>query len=201
MLVGQAREAAELFIGRDIPESETVRIYRQLRDEALNLILIGMPGSGKSRIGMALAGRMNRPFVDLDGEIVKRTGKSIPEIFAEDGEAAFRALEHEVIRDFCKEKGAVIATGGGAVLRSDNVRAMRQNGRLCLLTRDLDALPLDGRPLSKSPEALRQMWQVRQPFYRGAADYTIENDAGGGLHHRKRRRAGHRRGAGGGGLS
>ena len=177
MLVGQAREAAELFIGRDISESETVRIYRQLRDEALNLILIGMPGTGKSCIGQALAGRMNRPFVDLDGEIVKRAGKSIPEIFAEGGEAAFRALEHEVIRDFCKEKGAVIATGGGAVLRSDNVRAMRQNGLLCLLTRPLDALPMDGRPLSKSPEALRQMWRVREPFYRGAADYTIENDA------------------------
>ena len=71
----------------------------------------------------------------------------------------------------------MIATGGGAVLRADNVRAMRQNGRLCLLTRPLDALPLDGRPLSKSPEALREMWRVREPFYRGAADFTIENDA------------------------
>jgi len=177
MLVGQAREAAELFTGQAIPESETARIYRHLRDEALNLILIGMPGTGKSRIGRALADRMNRPFIDLDGEIVKRAGKSIPEIFAEDGEAAFRALEHDVICDACKEKGAVIATGGGAVLRADNVRAMRQNGLLCLLTRPLDALPLDGRPLSKSPEALREMWRVRQPFYRGAADFTIENDA------------------------
>jgi len=177
MLVGQAREAAELFTGHTIPESETARIYRRLKDETLNLILIGMPGTGKSHIGKALAGRMNRPFVDLDGEIVKRVGKSIPEIFAEDGEAAFRALEHEVICDACKEKGAVIATGGGAVLRADNVRAMRQNGRLCLLTRELAALPLDGRPLSKSPEALREMWRVRQPFYRAAADFTIENDA------------------------
>ena len=177
MLVGQAREAAELFTGHPIPESETARIYRKLRDEALNLILIGMPGTGKSRIGQTLAGRMNRPFFDLDREIVKRAGKSIPEIFSQDGEAAFRALEHEVVCDACREKGAVIATGGGAVLREDNVRAMRQNGRLCLLTRPLDALPLDGRPLSKSPEALRQMWRVRQPFYRGAADFTIENDA------------------------
>ncbi len=177
MLVGQAREAAELFAGHAIPESETERIYRQLRSEALNLILIGMPGSGKSRIGRALAGRMGRPFTDLDGEIVRRAGKSIPEIFAADGEPAFRALEHEVICDACKEKGAVIATGGGAVLRADNVRAMRQNGRLCLLTRELDALPLDGRPLSRSPEALREMWRVREPYYRDAADYIIENDA------------------------
>ena len=177
MLVGQAREAAELFTGHAIPESETARIYRRLRDEALNLILIGMPGSGKSRIGQALAQRMDRPFVDLDGEIVNRAGKSIPEIFAEDGEAAFRALEHEVVCDACREQGAVIATGGGAVLREDNVRAMRQNGRLMLLTRSLDELPLSGRPLSKSPGALREMWRVREPFYRGAADFTIENDA------------------------
>ena len=177
MLVGQAREAAELFTGRAIPELETERIYRQLRDEALNLILIGMPGSGKSRIGRALSRRMNRPLVDLDGEIVRRAGKSIPEIFAQDGEAAFRALEHDVICDACREKGRIVATGGGAVLREDNVRAMRQNGRLMLLTRSLDALPLDGRPLSKSPEVLREMWRVREPYYRGAADFTIENDA------------------------
>ena len=177
MLVGQAREAAELFTGHEIPESETERIYRKLRCEARNLILIGMPGSGKSRIGRAVAERMKRPFVDLDDEIVKRAGRSIPEIFAEGGEAAFRALEHAVISDACKEKGRVIATGGGAVLRADNVRAMRQNGWLCLLTRPLEALPLDGRPLSKSPGALREMWQVRQPFYRNAADFTIENDA------------------------
>ena len=177
MLVDQAREAAALFTGRDIPESETARIFRKLRGEALNLILIGMPGSGKSRIGETLARRMGRPFVDLDDEIVKRAGKPIPEIFADDGEAAFRALEHDVTCDACREKGSVIATGGGAVLRADNVCAMRQNGRLCLLTRDLDALPLDGRPLSKGPEALREMWAVREPFYRRAADFTIENNA------------------------
>ena len=177
MLVGQAREAAEMFAGRAIPELETERIYRQLRGEALNLILIGMPGSGKSRIARAVAGRMGRPFVDLDEEIVKRAGKSIPGIFVDGGEAAFRALERDVIRDICKEKGLVIATGGGAVLRADNVRAMRQNGRLCLLTRDLADLPLDGRPLSKSPEALREMWAVREPHYRSAADFTIENEA------------------------
>ena len=177
MLVGQAREAAELFTGHAIPESRTAGIYGELRRQALNLILVGMPGSGKTRIGRALARRMDRPFVDLDEEIVRRAGKSIPEIFTQEGEAAFRALERGAVCDICKGKGAVIATGGGAVLRADNVRAMRQNGRLCLLTRDLEALPTEGRPLSKSPEALREMWRVRQPFYRGAADITIENDA------------------------
>ena len=177
MLVGQAREAAELFTGRAIPESETERIYQSLRDGALNLILIGMPGSGKSRIGELLARRMGRPFVDLDDEIERRAGMSIPEIFARDGEAAFREWERQAVRDVCREKGQVVATGGGAVLREDNVRAMRRNGRLALLIRPLEALPLEGRPLSKSPQALRDMWRTREPFYRAAADVTIENDA------------------------
>jgi shikimate dehydrogenase len=177
MLVGQAREAAELFTGHEIPESETERIYRKLRCEARNLILIGMPGSGKSRIGQAVAERMKRPFVDLDDEIVKRAGRSIPEIFAEGGEAAFRALEHAVISDACKEKGRVIATGGGAILRRENVRAMRQNGAVILVERELDDLPMDGRPLSSSQQALHDMWRVREPLYRAAADAAIDNNA------------------------
>ncbi|MDO4866740.1 MAG: shikimate kinase [Clostridia bacterium] len=176
MLVGQAREAAELFLGRSIPESETERIHRRLRDEALNLILIGMPGCGKSRVGQALANRMGRTFVDLDEEIVRRAGMSIPEIFARDGEAGFRALEAQVVAEVCREKGRVVATGGGAILREDNVRAMRQNGRLILLERRLDALSMDGRPLSKSPEALEAMWQARKEKYRAAADAAVNNN-------------------------
>ena len=177
MLVGQAREAAELFTGRAIPESETERIHALLRGEALNAILIGMPGSGKSSVGRALARRMGRPFVDCDGEIVKRAGKSIPEIFAREGEAAFRALEAAVIADVCREKGQVIATGGGAVLREENVRAMRQNGAVLLIERRLDALSMDGRPLSKSRAALEDMWRIRGPKYRAAADAAIDNNA------------------------
>ena len=178
MLVGQAREAAELFTGRTIDGSVTEDIHRALRDEALNAILIGMPGCGKSGVGRALAGRMGRPFVDCDAEIVRRAGKSIPEIFAGQGETAFRALEAQVISDLCREKGTVIATGGGAILREDNVRAMRQNGRLIWLKRPLDALSMDGRPLSKSPEALRRMWDERAAKYGAAADGVVENDAG-----------------------
>ena len=177
MLVAQAREAAELFTGRRIPETETARIHGWLRRQALNVVLIGMPGSGKSTVGRALAARMDRPFVDCDGEIERRAGMSIPEIFARDGEAAFRELEAAVIADVCREKGRVIATGGGAVLRGDNVRAMRQNGAVLLLERDIDSLSMDGRPLSTSPEALRKMWQARGPLYRAAADAAIDNNA------------------------
>lgn len=177
MLVGQAREAAELFTGRDIPESETDRIYASLRSDMLNIVLTGMPGSGKSTIGKGLALRMGRKFVDCDAEIVARAGKSIPEIFAEDGEPAFRDLESRVIADVCKEKSCVIATGGGAVMRPENVRAMRQNAKIIMLRRDLDILPLDGRPLSSSKAALAAMWEKRKPIYKGCADIIIHNDS------------------------
>ena len=177
MLVEQAREAAELFTGHDIPAGETARIRALLRGEALNAVLIGMPGSGKSSVGRRLAEAMRRPFVDCDAEIERRAGKSIPRIFAEDGEPAFRALEAAVIADAGRGKGAVIATGGGAVLRGDNVRALRQNGVLILLERALDALSTDGRPLSTSLEALRAMWAAREPKYRAAADATVDNNA------------------------
>lgn len=177
MLVAQAREAAELFTGRRIPETETARIHGLLRREALNAVLIGMPGCGKSTVGRALAARMGRPFVDCDGEIERRAGKPIPEIFARDGEAAFRELEAAVIADVCREKGRVIATGGGAVLRGENVRAMRQNGVVLLLERDIASLSMDGRPLSRSLDALREMRQMRGPLYCAAADAAIDNNA------------------------
>ena len=180
MLVGQAREAAELFTGKAIPETETDRIYRLLAGEMLNLVLIGMPGCGKTSVGRALARELNRPFIDLDEEIVRRAGRSIPEIFRDDGEAAFRRMEAEIIAETGREKGRVIATGGGAVLRADNVRALRQNGRLLFLERRLDALSMDGRPLSKSLPALKQMWLEREPLYRAAADAAIDNNAAPG---------------------
>ena len=115
--------------------------------------------------------------IDLDEEIVRRAGMSIPEIFAKDGEDSFRALETEVVRDVCREKGLVIATGGGAVLREENVRAMRQNGRVLMLVRRLDALSRTGRPLSKSLHDLRAMWLRREPKYRAAADTVVDNNA------------------------
>jgi shikimate dehydrogenase len=176
MLVMQAVSAVEKFLDTEIDRREAERVYAAVRAGKESIVLTGMPGSGKSTVaaGLVLDGFTH---IDTDAAITERYGATPAELISFRGEAAFRALEHEVIRDFCKEKGAVIATGGGAVLRSDNVRAMRQNGLLCLLTRPLDALPMDGRPLSKSPEALREMWRVREPFYRGAADYTIENDA------------------------
>lgn len=176
MLVGQAREAAEMFMGKTIPEAETDRVYAKLRADALNVVLIGMPGSGKTSVGQTLANEMGRAFVDCDAEIEKKAGMTIPEIFAQKGEAGFRDIEAEVVSEVCKKRSQVIATGGGAILREANVRAMRQNGAVLMLERNLDILAMDGRPLSTGRAALERLWAQREPKYRAAADACIDNN-------------------------
>lgn len=176
MLVAQAQRASELFTGERIHEERMEAVLREVAAEVTNVVLIGMPGSGKSTVGAALARRLERPFVDADEEIVRRAGRSIPEIFAEDGEERFRALETEVLSDLGKRSGIVLATGGGAVLFERNLPLLRQNGRIYRITRDVSRLATCGRPLSSSPEHLREMEQERAPFYERAADVTVSND-------------------------
>lgn len=176
MLVAQARRASELFTGERIPEERMEAVLREVAAEVTNVVLIGMPGSGKSTVGAALARRLERPFVDADEEIVRRAGRSIPEIFSEDGEERFRVLETEVLSDLGKRSGIVLATGGGAVLFERNLPLLRQNGRIYRITRDVFRLATCGRPLSSSPERLRAMEREREPFYERAADVTVSND-------------------------
>lgn len=176
MLVAQAREAAELFAGHAIPAGRVEDIVSEIGAQTLNLILVGMPGCGKSTLGQAVAAALQREFVDCDAEIVRRAGKSIPEIFAQDGEGAFRTLESGVLADVCRGHGLVISTGGGAVLRAENRNAMRQNGRVCLIRRALALLPRDGRPLSASEDAVARLWEARRAAYETAADFPVEND-------------------------
>ena len=179
MLVAQAVYAAEYFLGRPFAdrEGEIERGAAALRRDILNVSLVGMPSSGKSTIGRALAKRLGRPFVDLDAEIVKAAGRAIPDIFAAEGEDGFRARESEQARRFGKESGLVISGGGGVVKRAENVRALRQNGVILCIDRPLDVLAVGGgRPLSSSREALRQMEAERRPLYRQAADAVIPND-------------------------
>ena len=176
MLVAQAREASELFAGHAIPAGRVEDIVSEIGAQTLNLILVGMPGCGKSTLGQAVAAALQREFVDCDAEIVRRAGKSIPEIFAQDGEGAFRALESGVLADVCRGHGLVISTGGGAVLRTENRDAMRQNGRVCLIRRALALLPRDGRPLSASEDAVARLWEARRAAYETAADFPVEND-------------------------
>ena len=172
MLVQQAKRAEELFFDRAIPDAETKKITAQLRREMTNIVLVGMPGSGKTTVGQELARLSGKPFVDLDGEIVKKAGRPIPEIFAQEGEGAFRKIENEVLAEVCAKSGQVIATGGGAVLWSENRSAMRRTGRVYRLRRRLEDLPTEGRPLSQAGR-LEEMERLRDPLYAAAADREI----------------------------
>ena len=179
MLVAQAVYAAEYFLDTPFPDraGEIRRITASLRAEILNVSLIGMPSSGKTTLGRALAQKLGRTFVDLDQEIVKAAGCSIPEIFQAEGEEGFRARESEQAARFGKESRLLISCGGGTVKRPENIRALRQNGVILFIDRPLEALTVGGgRPLSSSPEALRAMEAQRRPLYEGAADAVVPND-------------------------
>lgn len=175
MLVAQAVRAAEYFLDTAFAPDTTDRMYQAVLAQKENLVLTGMPGSGKSTVGKQLAEQMRRPFVDLDAEIVKRVGCSIPDYFATHGEAAFREEESAVAREVGAKTGLVIATGGGTVLRDDNHAALRQNGRLLFLDRPLQALEMgNGRPLSADGDALAKRRAERMPRYLATADAVID---------------------------
>ncbi len=175
MLVAQAKAAAEQFMGQAIPDSRCEEILCKLSQEMQNLILIGMPGSGKSHIGRLLAEALQRPFFDGDRELAKEIGP-IPDFIRTQGEAAFRQKESEILARLGKESGCVIATGGGCVTREENYPLLHQNGVLIQLLRPLSELPTAGRPLSQA-RPLSELWAIRAPLYRRFADITIENSA------------------------
>ena len=174
MLVAQARRASELFTGSQIANAEIVRIERKLAREMQNIILVGMPGCGKSVVGAALAKRLGRPLLDSDALVTQTAKTPIPEIFRMQGEGAFRALETQALRELGRRSGAVIATGGGSVLREENYDLLHQNGVIVWLRRALSALPIDGRPVSQSV-ALDELYRTREPRYRRFADCIVDN--------------------------
>ena len=178
MLVAQAVYAAEFFLDRKFEDAgaEIARVTSELRREQLNIALIGMPSSGKSTLGRTLAERLGKRFVDLDEEIVKADGRSIPDIFAAEGEAGFRKLEAAQTARFARENRQVISCGGGVVKDPANLRALHANGIVLFIDRPLeDLLVGGGRPLSTSPEALKTMEAQRRPLYLAAADAVIPN--------------------------
>ena len=175
MLVAQAKRASEIFQGCSIDDSESDRITERLTGEMQNVILIGMPGSGKSTVGQKLAEKMNRPYAEADEEIEKQAGMPIPEIFQQEGEEGFRKRETEVLRELGKRSGTVLSTGGGCVTREENYPLLHQNGVIVLITRDADSLAREGRPLSQGAD-LHEMEAVRGPLYRRFADFTVSND-------------------------
>ena len=174
MLVAQAARSASLFHGTEYSEKTIENIYRALIKEKENIVLVGMPTSGKSTIGRMLAERLGRPFYDLDKEVERRTGKTIPELFDMGGEALFRKEEAKATRELSKLTGILLATGGGTPLSQENLFALRQNGSLWLLDRPLGELvPSGDRPLAKSREALEQLYNERMPRYRAICDHSI----------------------------
>lgn len=177
MLVAQAKRAAELFTGRPIPDERTREIHTRLLRERQNIVLVGMPGCGKTAVGTALAALLHRPFVDTDREVERCSGVPIPAIFAEQGEKAFRALETKAIRGAAAKTGQVISIGGGGVLSAENRRALRQNGTAVFLRRPLERLASEGRPLSKGGAALETLWKEREPLYHAVSDLEAENDS------------------------
>jgi len=175
MLVAQAKEAAEYFTGRKIDDSMIEHIYRKLSDQMQNIVLIGMPGCGKSTIASLLGEMLGRTAVDADEEIIRLAGKSIPAIFAEDGEEVFRSWETQVLAKLGKESGLILATGGGCVTRERNFPLLHQNGTLFWLQRSLEQLPTDGRPLSQTNK-LAVLYAARKHQYEAFADHSIDNN-------------------------
>ena len=174
MLVAQASAAEERFFGKTIPAGENERILAQLRREMTNIVLIGMPGSGKTTVGEALSRLTGREAVDLDQMIAADAGCSIPEIFSREGESGFRAREAAAAAEAGKRTGVILLTGGGIVKTAANYDALHQNGRIYQLVRDLSLLPTEGRPLSQGAD-LEAMWRERAPLYRRFRDAEIDN--------------------------
>lgn len=175
MLVAQAKEAAEWFTGTKINNDVIPEIYEKMCKRMENIVLIGMPGCGKSTIGKLLAEALGREFVDADAEIIRTAGMPIPEIFEKFGEEGFRKFESKVLAELGQKSALVIATGGGCITKAENYPLLHQNGKIYWVERDIAALPTDGRPLSKKGK-LEQMYAVRKPMYEKFADVRIDNN-------------------------
>lgn len=174
MLITQAATASELFTGKSISTAKINNIAAKIREKTQNIILIGMPGAGKTTLGLTLAKLTNRQLIDTDQEIEIQTGKSIPNIFKEEGEQIFRKYEAQIIKKIGSQSGKIITTGGGCVTTAENFAPLHQNGIILFIDRHLDLLDRTNRPLSQ--DDLSQMYQHRFPLYHQFADATITND-------------------------
>ena len=175
MLVSQARRSSEIFTGIKLDDEITEKITNELSVSMKNLVLIGMPGSGKTTIANELARMTKRPVFDSDEKIIRDNERSIPDIFAADGEEGFRKLETCALKELAKVSGTIISTGGGCVTREENFDILHQNGIIILIIRDVEELAREGRPLSTGD--LYEMVRIRKPMYRRFADIIVYNES------------------------
>lgn len=175
MLVSQAKRSCELFTGKSIPDSEIDRIERVLLHQMQNIVIIGMPGSGKTTVSTMLAEKLGRKIFDTDTIVSENAGMTIPEIFAVQGEAGFRRLETEATAEVGKLSGNIISTGGGVVTVAENYELLHQNGVIVWIERDTNKLARDGRPISLSSD-LNELYAARLPLYERFADIKADNN-------------------------
>ncbi len=180
MLVAQAVYASRLFLSKgidDIKISEIDEAYEKILAMKKNVVLVGMPSSGKSTVGKRVANALGREFVDTDEEIVKRINMPIAEFFAKFGEGEFRRIESEVVDEISRKSEIVIATGGGVILAKNNVYALKRNGKVVFLNRSLENLTATAsRPLASKKQDVENLFAVRLPLYKACADIEIKND-------------------------
>lgn len=177
MLVAQAVYASEIFLETKYTVERLTKIYKKIRRRKENIVLIGMPASGKSTLANLLSKDLSRPVMDTDAMIVSSRKKSISNIFSEEGEDAFRDYETEEIANVSLLNNSIIATGGGVILRKENVRMLKQNGVLFFINRPYEKLlPTVDRPLASSKEAIKKRYEERYPMYLDAADVVIDAD-------------------------
>ncbi len=174
MLIKQAVEAQKIW-GVSSEKDDTEEIINELYLNKLNIVLVGMPSSGKTTVGKLVADILGKTFIDTDAEICKKTGKTPAEIIESCGERAFRDVETEIVKSVAATSGAVIATGGGAVLREENVSALKSNGVTFYIKRDLSLLTSENRPLSADC-GIAKLYGERKKLYERAADFTAENN-------------------------
>ncbi len=174
MLVAQAVSASEIFLDKKYPRGKCDRVYEEILRKKQNLVLIGMPSSGKTSVGELIAEELGLPFFDTDALIEEKISMSISEYFSRFGEEKFREREAEVIEEISAESAAVIATGGGAVLRRENIKNLKKNGKIFFLDRPLEELtPTSDRPTAMSKEAIERRYRERYDLYKSTADVHI----------------------------